>query len=123
VTRLARAIRPTVALAACLLALGCGRLADLTALPARAAQAPPARTEVYGAPGRILPAAALDPAACGAVAAQDLVGAHFTALAGLALPGPMRILLPGQSITDAVQPDRLNAQVSETGLIRRLFCG
>jgi hypothetical protein len=92
-------------------------------LPARAAQAPPARSETYGAPGRILPAAALDPAGCGAVMAQDLLGAPFTALAGLPLPGLLRILVPGQRVTDAVEPSRLNAQVSETGVIRRLFCG
>ena len=121
-SRARRALRPA-ALAACLILLGCDRVAELAPLPALAMRAPLARTETFGAPGRILAGAARDPAVCGAAGAGDFVGAHFSTLAALSLPGPLRILWPGQSVTDEVQPERLNAQVSETGMIRRLFCG
>ena len=130
-----RGLRPAAALAACLMVLGCDRLAALTAQPALTAQialtaqpalttaAPPIRTEEYGAPARVLPAATLDHAACGAVEAREFVGGHFTALAEMSLRGQMRILWPGQRGTDDVQPLRLNVQVSDSGMIRRVFCG
>lgn len=94
---------------------GCGRLAE----------APAARpqTRHFGAPSRMLPEALVADGACGAGAALALVGDHFTALADLALPGDLRVLWPGQRVTDEVQPLRLNAQVSDNGTIRRLFCG
>ena len=39
------------------------------------------------------------------------------------LPGDLRVLWPGQRVTDEVQPLRMNAQVSDSGTIRRVFCG
>ena len=95
---------------------GCGRLPE-------AALAAPTRTEQFGAPGRVLPEALVANGACGAGAALALVGDHFTALADLALPGDLRVLWPGQRVTDEVQPLRMNAQVSDSGTIRRVFCG
>lgn len=92
---------------------GCGRLAEV----------PAAQIQHFGAPTRVLPAAVVADATCGAGAALALVGDHFTALADLALPGELRVLWPGQRVTDEVQPLRLNAQVSDNGTIRRLFCG
>lgn len=102
-------------LAICLALSGCGRLAG--------AAAPPLQTTQFGAPERVLPALPVEEAACAAEAAQLLVGDHFTALADLPLPGELRVLWPGQKVTDEVQPLRLNAQVSDSGTIRRLFCG
>lgn len=103
--------------------LGCTHVAELATLPSLAAQAPPSRTEEYGAPGRVLPVEVLDPAACGAFDAREFVGAHFTELAALSLQGQMRILWPGQRVTDEVQPQRLNVQVSDSGTVRQVFCG
>jgi hypothetical protein len=114
---------PSACLAACLALAGCAQVAELASLPARAAQSPPLRSEVFGAPERVLPGKSLDPAACGAPEAGALVGDHFTVLAALSLPGTLRILWPGQSVTSDAEPARLNAQVSEAGLIRRVFCG
>lgn len=94
---------------------GCGRLAGV---PAVATQ-----TQQFGAPGRVLPEALVANGACGAEAALALVGDHFTALADLSLPGDLRVLWPGQRVTDEVQPLRMNAQVSDSGTIRRVFCG
>ena len=60
---------------------------------------------------------------CGRDQLIHLVGQPFTALAAYRLPGHLRVLHPGQGITRDVMPDRLNAQVTASGAIHRLFCG
>ncbi|MFC3181633.1 I78 family peptidase inhibitor [Cypionkella sinensis] len=63
------------------------------------------------------------PDLCGAAALIDVVGQPFTLLADHQLVGPLRILWPGQEITDEVVPNRLNAEVTNDQLILRLSCG
>ncbi|GLS88707.1 hypothetical protein GCM10010873_36810 [Cypionkella aquatica] len=63
------------------------------------------------------------PDLCGAAALIDVVGQPFTQLADYKLAGPLRVLWPGQEITDEVVPDRLNAEVTHDQLILRLSCG
>ena len=63
------------------------------------------------------------PDLCGAAALIDVVGQPFTMLADHPLAGPLRILWPGQEITDEVVPNRLNAEVTNDQLILRLSCG
>lgn len=63
------------------------------------------------------------PDLCGATALIDVVGLPFTELADHALVGPLRVLWPGQEITDEVVPNRLNAEVTNDQLILRLSCG
>ena len=63
------------------------------------------------------------PDLCGAAALIDVVGLPFTELADHALVGPLRVLWPGQEITDEVVPNRLNAEVTNDQLILRLSCG
>lgn len=63
------------------------------------------------------------PDLCAAAALIDLVGQPFTLLADHQLVGPLRILWPGQEITDEVVPNRLNAEVTNDQLILRLSCG
>ncbi|MES2435255.1 MAG: I78 family peptidase inhibitor [Pseudomonadota bacterium] len=63
------------------------------------------------------------PDLCGAAALIDVVGQPFTLLADHQLEGPLRILWPGQEITDEVVPTRLNAEVTNDQLILRLSCG
>ena len=63
------------------------------------------------------------PDLCGAAALIDVVGQPFTLLADHTLVGQLRILWPGQEITDEVVPDRLNAEVTNDQLILRLSCG
>lgn len=60
---------------------------------------------------------------CGRDQLMHLMGQPFTALAAYQLPGHLRVLRPGQGITRDVMPDRLNAQVTASGAIHRLFCG
>jgi hypothetical protein len=60
---------------------------------------------------------------CGAAALDALTGRPFTALAGIALPGDLRVLRPAQPVTRDLDPSRLNAQVDRQGRILRLFCG
>lgn len=63
------------------------------------------------------------PDLCGAGALIDVVGQPFTLLADHQLAGPLRVLWPGQEITDEVVPNRLNAEVTNDQLILRLSCG
>lgn len=60
---------------------------------------------------------------CGAAALIDVVGQPFTLLADHPLVGPLRILWPGQEITNEVVPNRLNSEVTNDQLILRLSCG
>lgn len=63
------------------------------------------------------------PDLCGAAGLIDVVGQPFTMLADHPLAGPLRVLWPGQEITDEVVPNRLNAEVTNDQLILRLSCG
>lgn len=63
------------------------------------------------------------PDQCGLAALPDLRGAPMDQLADFRLIGPLRVLWPGQEITNEVNPTRLNAEVDVTGRIVRLMCG
>ena len=63
------------------------------------------------------------PDTCGLAALPDLTGQPMARLADFDLIGPLRVLWPGQEITNDIQPLRLNAQVDVTGSILRLMCG
>lgn len=60
---------------------------------------------------------------CGAGRLSHLSGKHFSSLADAHLPGALRVLHPLQAITPDFSPTRLNARVTETGMIRTLHCG
>ncbi|OYU19100.1 MAG: hypothetical protein CFE34_07000 [Rhodobacteraceae bacterium PARR1] len=60
---------------------------------------------------------------CGAAGLSDLVGQHFSALAGVDLRGALRVLHPMQAMTMDFSPSRLNARVDQSGMIRNLTCG
>lgn len=60
---------------------------------------------------------------CGLAALPDLRGAKMARLADFRLSGPLRVLWPGQEITNEITPTRLNAEVDVTGRILRLMCG
>jgi hypothetical protein len=53
------------------------------------------------------------PDSCGLFALSELRGQM----------GPLRVLWPGQEITNEIVPTRLNAEVDVTGRILRLICG
>ena len=60
---------------------------------------------------------------CGAERLSQMTGQHFSALDGVALPGPLRVLHPMQAITTEFSPQRLNVRVDDAGRIRALTCG
>ncbi len=60
---------------------------------------------------------------CGLSALPSLRGQPMERLADYRLPGPLRVLWPGQEITNEIVADRLNAEVDVTGRILRLNCG
>ncbi|MBM3616049.1 MAG: hypothetical protein FJX28_11625 [Alphaproteobacteria bacterium] len=63
------------------------------------------------------------PDACGLAALDGLRGEPMERLADFRLIGPLRVLWPGQEITNDIVPTRLNAEVDVTGRIMRLRCG
>lgn len=63
------------------------------------------------------------PDLCGLVRLDILIGQDFVSLADQPLVGPLRVVWPGQEITSDIVPRRLNAQVSDQGLIQTLSCG
>ena len=69
---------------------------------------------------RFLPPPAAD---CGVERLSQMTGQHFSALDGVALPGPLRVLHPMQAITTEFSPQRLNVRVDDAGRIRALTCG
>lgn len=60
---------------------------------------------------------------CGLVRLDRLIGQDFVSLADQPLVGTLRVVWPGQDIMSGVVPTRLNAQVSDEGLILGLSCG
>lgn len=63
------------------------------------------------------------PDRCGLAALPDLTGQPMARLADFRLTGALRVLWPGQEITNDVDPSRLNAEVDVAGRILRLMCG
>jgi len=63
------------------------------------------------------------PDSCGLAALSELRGQPMERLADFRLMGPLRVLWPGQEITNDIVPTRLNAEVDVTGRIQRLICG
>lgn len=63
------------------------------------------------------------PDSCGLAALPDLRGQDMARLADFRLSGPLRVLWPGQEITNEINPARLNAEVDVTGRVLRLMCG
>ncbi len=63
------------------------------------------------------------PDSCGLATLSDLRGQPMERLADFRLIGPLRVLWPGQEITNDIVPTRLNAEVDVTGRIQRLICG
>jgi len=52
-----------------------------------------------------------------------LIGQDFVSLADQPLLGSLRVIWPGQEVTSDILPTRLNAEVSDQGLILGLSCG
>lgn len=63
------------------------------------------------------------PDSCGLAGLPDLTDQPMARLADFRLQGPLRVLWPGQEITNEIDPTRINAAVDVTGRIQRLMCG
>lgn len=79
-----------------------------------------------GKAGRDAPAAVqrqADPGPCGAATHGGLRGQPLTALPGDEIPGTMRIILPGETISGDFNPMRLNVSLGVDNRIAALSCG
>lgn len=76
--------------------------------------------QIVGSMASVLPP---QPDLCGLVRLDMLIGQDFVRLADQPLVGTLRVVWPGQEITADIVPTRLNAQVSDQGLILGLSCG
>lgn len=63
------------------------------------------------------------PDRCDLAALPALRSEKMERLADFRLIGPLRVIWPGQEITNEIEPTRLNAEVDVTGRILRLMCG
>jgi hypothetical protein len=79
-----------------------------------------ARGTQLGPVSRMIPP---QPDHCGAKALGALQGKTFVLLADENLIGQLRVIWPRQEVSGDLVATRLNAQVSDTGRITRLFCG
>ena len=93
--------------------------AQMALLSALVACAPFARLQM-GPVDRMIPPL---PDNCRAKALADLTGQNFVRLADETLVGPLSVLWPNQEVSGDLDSTRLNAQVTTTGRIKRLFCG
>lgn len=63
---------------------------------------------------------------CGAASLEHLVGQPFpdaNELEALDLPGPVRVIAPGQAVTMDYIDSRLNIETDDDGNVVRLRCG
>ena len=61
--------------------------------------------------------------ACGASELAYLVGQPASVLETMRFAGPLRILEPDQPMTMDFNPERMNIQKDENGVIARIWCG
>lgn len=80
----------------------------------------PLREVSVGTMAAVLPP---QPDLCGLAGLDGMVGQQFVALADQPLIGTLRVVWPGQEITSDIVPTRLNAQITNQGLILGLRCG
>ncbi|ATG48633.1 hypothetical protein CEW89_14340 [Celeribacter ethanolicus] len=60
---------------------------------------------------------------CAAALITPLIGEPQSALDALMVPEPLRIILPGMTVTMDHRPERTNIEVDDTGRISRVWCG
>lgn len=60
---------------------------------------------------------------CPAEQYQTLVGQPRSEIDEAALPQPARVFGPGDAVTMDYRTDRLNVEIGEDGVVRRVYCG
>lgn len=77
-----------------------------------------------GAPGpAVVPGQGGDPGPCGADRMAGYIGQPVTALPGDEVPGPIRVIRPGDAVTEDWIETRLNVGLDEDDVIAALTCG
>jgi hypothetical protein len=71
--------------------------------------------------GPPIPAPGVD--ACGAAELQDMVGGPRRVLETIRFAVPVRIIEPGQAVTQDYSPNRLNISIGEDNNIASISCG
>ncbi len=61
--------------------------------------------------------------ACAPEALSGYIGADRAALSALTFTGPLRWVLPDGRLTADYNPQRLNVQLDDNGVITRMYCG
>lgn len=61
--------------------------------------------------------------ACGAANLQNLRGKPLSTLNSMQFSQPLRIILPGQMVTQDYRPERLNVEIDAQSVIVRVRCG
>lgn len=64
-----------------------------------------------------------DPSACGADRFAAMQGAPVTKLPGDEVDGPIRLIRPGDAVTQDFNPARLNVSLDKGDIITSLTCG
>ncbi|WP_460272733.1 I78 family peptidase inhibitor [Celeribacter sp. ULVN23_4] len=64
-----------------------------------------------------------DEARCAIESITPLIGESQSALEGLDIPEPFRIVLPGMALTMDHNPKRTNIDIDDAGQIKRVWCG
>ena len=62
-------------------------------------------------------------APCGGAVLLPMIGAEFEALMRVELLGPVRVIRPGQAVTEDYMPARLNIYLDDADRVQTLGCG
>lgn len=71
----------------------------------------------------VVPGLGGDPVPCGADVLAALVGQPVIRLPGDEVPGPIRVIRPGDAVTEDFNPARLNVSLDASDIIAALSCG
>ncbi len=91
--------------------------------------APPSdnRADAVALPGPdgdlIVPPINEDPDACGAERLSRFEGDELAAIGAIDVDGPLRVIRPGDVVTQDYRTDRLNIRVNRRDRIQSIYCG
>lgn len=92
-------------------------------LPPKSTPAQPAPISPREPAGKHVPVMVLPEASCGAEEMQGLVGKSAKVLETMRFAHTVRILRPGMAVTMDYSAERLNIEVNEAEVIKRVSCG
>lgn len=102
---------------------GCARVPD-PAIPPPGFLGPPVSAPPYGGPVDVTPGFNdTEPDTCKAAGLQGFVGQPAGNLRTVAVSGPVRIIHPGELVTQEYDSHRIDVDVDGAGTIQRIQCG